>query len=55
MSLSSGIAKVARAVLLYEMAKKSPGQETGLGNRGRMKVLNDTKLVSMSMNDLLII
>ena len=25
--------------------KKSPGQETGLGNRERMKVLNDTKLV----------
>ena len=27
------------------MAKKSPGQETDLGNRGRLKVLNDTKLV----------
>ena len=25
--------------------KKSPGQETGFGNRGRMKVQNDTKLV----------
>ena len=25
--------------------KKSPNQETGLGNRGRLKVLNDTKLV----------
>ena len=24
--------------------KKSPNQETGLGNRGRLKVLNDTKL-----------
>ena len=27
------------------MAKKSPNQETGLGNRGRLKVLNGTKLV----------
>ena len=25
--------------------KKSPGQETGLGNRGRQKVLNDAKLM----------
>ena len=25
--------------------QKSPGQETGLGNRGRLKVLNDTKLI----------
>ena len=25
--------------------QKSPNQETGLGNRGRLKVLNDTKLV----------
>ena len=25
--------------------QKSPGQETGLGNRGRLKVLKDTKLV----------
>ena len=24
--------------------QKSPGQETGLENRGRLKVLNDTKL-----------
>ena len=25
--------------------EKSPGQETGLKNRGRLKVLNDTKLI----------
>ena len=25
--------------------QKSPNQETGLGNRGRLKVLNDTKFV----------
>ena len=25
--------------------KKSPNQETGLGNRGHLKVLNDTKFV----------
>ena len=34
-----------RAALLYEVAQKSPRQETGLGNRGRLKVLNDTELV----------
>ena len=33
-----------RAILLYEAVKKSPGQGTGLGSRGRLKVLNDTKL-----------
>ena len=27
------------------VCKKSPKQETSLGNRGRLKVLNDTKLV----------
>ena len=27
------------------MAKKSPNQETGLGNRGPLEALNDTKLV----------
>ena len=26
-------------------SKKSSNQETGLGNRGHLKVLNDTKLV----------
>ena len=26
-------------------SKKSPNQETGLGNMGRLTVLNDTKLV----------
>ena len=25
--------------------QKSPNQETGLGNRGRLKVLNDTNLI----------
>ena len=25
--------------------QKSPNQETGLGNRGRLKVLNGTKLI----------
>ena len=33
----------ARAVTMEE-AKKSPNQETVLGNRGHLKVLNDTKL-----------
>ena len=28
-----------------ENRQKIPNQETGLGNRGRLKVLNDTKLV----------
>ena len=30
--------------------QKSPNQETDLGNRGRLKVLNDTKLVVMSLS-----
>ena len=34
----------ARTVVRWN-GKKSPCQETGLGNRGRLKVLNDTKLV----------
>ena len=34
-----------KAFFLYETAKKSPGQKTGFGNRGRLKALNDTKLV----------
>ena len=29
----------------YKKWQKSPGQETGLGNRGRLMVLNDTKLI----------
>ena len=33
-----------RAVLLYETAKKGPNQEIGFENRGRLKVLNVTKL-----------
>ena len=33
------------ANLLKEAVKKSPNQETGLGNKGRLKVLNDTKLI----------
>ena len=32
-----------RAVLLKEAAKKSPYQETGLRNIGRLKLLNDPK------------
>ena len=35
--------------------KKSPEQKTGLGNRGRLTVLNDTKLVLNGMSDPLII
>ena len=31
--------------LYTRSGKKTPGQETGLGNRERLKVLNDTKLV----------
>ena len=31
--------------LTVRKAKKSPNQETGLGNRGRLKVLNVTKLI----------
>jgi hypothetical protein len=27
------------------LQKKSPNQETGLGNRGHLKVVNDAKLV----------
>ena len=29
----------------YKKRQKSPSQKTGLGNRGRLNVLNDTKLV----------
>ena len=29
----------------YKKQQKSPNQETGLGNRGSLKVLNDTKLI----------
>ena len=37
---------IARAVLIHvRSGGKSPGQEVGFGNRGRLKVLNDTKLV----------
>ena len=36
---------VIRAALFVRSDKKSPNQETGLGNRGHLKVLNDTKLV----------
>ena len=34
-----------RAGLLKEKAKKSPNQETDLGNMGPLEDLNDTKLV----------
>ena len=34
-----------RAVLLLRSGKKSPRQETGLRNRGRLKVLDDAKLI----------
>ena len=34
-----------RAASYNKVAQKSPRQETCLGNRGRLKVLNDTKLV----------
>ena len=33
-----------RAGLLKEITTKSPHQETGLGNRGHLKVMNDNKL-----------
>ena len=36
---------LSRAVLMYVATKKSHNQETGLGNRGRLKILNDTQLV----------
>ena len=39
------IIHTTRAVLLIEAEKKGPNQETGLGNMGHLKVLNDTKLV----------
>ena len=29
----------------FKKPQKSPGQENGLGNRGPLKVLNDTKLI----------
>jgi hypothetical protein len=31
--------------LAVRSGKKNSGQETGLGNRGRLKVLNGTKMV----------
>ena len=31
--------------LAVRSGQKSPNQETGLGNRERLKVLNDTKLI----------
>ena len=31
--------------LVVRSGKKSPNQETGLGNRGRLKVLNDSNLI----------
>ena len=46
--------------LTVRNVKKSPGQKTGLGNRGRLKVVNNTKLVVKRgpayyrMNDLLL-
>ena len=36
---------LAKAGLLQETAKKGPSQETGLGNRGHLKDLKDTKLI----------
>ena len=35
----------AYSCLAVRSGKKSPNQETGLGNRGLLKVLNDTKFV----------
>ena len=32
-------------MFFQELAKKSPKQKIGLGNRGHLKVLNDAKLV----------
>jgi hypothetical protein len=34
-----------QSILAVRNGKKSPNQETGSGNRGRLKVLNDTKLI----------
>ena len=39
----------SRASLL-EKWQKSPNQETGLGNRGSLKVLNDAKLILKSVH-----
>ena len=36
--------------LAVRNGKKNPGQETGLGNRGRLKVLNDTKLILVTQD-----
>ena len=36
---------VGKSRLAVKSNKKSPNQVTGLGNRGCLKVLNDTKLV----------
>ena len=36
---------VCQSRLAVRNGKKSPGQETGFGNRGRLMVLNDTKLI----------
>ena len=36
--------------LAVRNSKKSPNQETGVGNRGSLKVLNDTKLILKSVH-----
>ena len=49
--LAPTVAQLGNAMVQLEPScckkwqKKSPGQKTGLENRGRLKVLNDTKLV----------
>ena len=37
--------KIIQSRLAVRGDKKGPNQETGMENRGRLKVLNDTKLV----------
>ena len=45
LTLSPCLMRIQLEPVCLRNGKKSPNQETGLGNRGHMKVLNDTKLV----------
>jgi hypothetical protein len=45
LSLLSPIYKRYKSPFAVKSGKKSPTQETGMENRGRLKVLNHTKLV----------
>ena len=44
-NLRSSDSNLVLNYLITRMSKKVPNQETGLGDRGRLKVLKDTKLI----------